>query len=223
MRADITGLSYGRWTVLSSLRPKGARRRSIWRCRCQCGTEKAVMGENLRQGRSKSCGCLSSEQTSRRNFKHGHARTSRRTPEYRAWIGMIKRCKYELEDSFKYYGGCGITVCERWQGDFSSFLKDMGPRPSRLHSIDRIDNSLGYYPTNCRWATKTQQMQNMRRNRLLEHEGLALCVAGWARCTGIGATTICWRLDNGWSIERALRELPVRSRHAVKSPGPSNL
>jgi hypothetical protein len=125
-------------------------------------------------------------------------------PEYRAWYQMVYRCTNPKFDQWKDYGGRGIKVCDSWRYSFTTFLKDMGPRPSAKHSIDRIDNAKGYEPSNCRWATREEQNGNMRTSVRLTHDGRTQCVSAWAREMGLSATTLVARLRNGWSVERAL-------------------
>jgi hypothetical protein len=104
------------------------------------------------------CGCLNRELVVQRHLKHGEAKL--RTAEYRAWASMLDRCNNPNRKHYKYYGGRGIKVCERWM-TFANFLADMGRRPSPLHSIDRWPNPDGdYEPGNCRWATRMQQRHN---------------------------------------------------------------
>jgi hypothetical protein len=92
------------------------------------------------------------------------------SPEHIAWKGLIGRCENPRNPVFKYYGGRGITVCERWRKSFANFLVDMGRKPSMAHSIDRIDNDGNYEPGNCRWATQSEQTSNQQRQRGKKHE-----------------------------------------------------
>lgn len=99
---------------------------------------------------------------------HGDTIHREPTPEYCAWSNMIQRCTNPKHPSFREYGGAGIAVCRRWRESFAAFLADMGRRPSARHSIDRYpDNSGGYEPGNCRWATQSEQNFNRRPRRRL--------------------------------------------------------
>lgn len=131
-------------------------------------------------------------------------RLTRETPEHMAWRHMMERCYRETDAVFRYYGGRGISVCPRWRDDFAAFLADMGPRPSPLHSLDRIDNNGGYSPDNCRWATKREQSLNSRHVRPLTAFGRTQAVSLWAEETGIVSETIFARLRRGWPAESAV-------------------
>lgn len=124
--------------------------------------------------------------------------------EFRAWWDMKHRCFNSDNPRWMDYGGRGITVCDRWKDSFRNFFQDMGKRPSSKHSLDRIDNDGNYTPENCRWATKTQQLRNTRRNIKYTYNGETLCISEWAERTGLLATTIFTRLKRGWPIEDAL-------------------
>lgn len=120
---------------------------------------------------------------------------------------MIRRCYEKTGPRFKDWGGRGITVCERWLGrdGFANFLADMGTRPSPKHSIDRIDNDGNYEPSNCRWATATQQTRNSRHANIIEVNGERKHLRDWAREKGMLESTLCNRLlRSGWDPERAI-------------------
>jgi hypothetical protein len=122
---------------------------------------------------------------------------------------MISRCKNEYNTSYNNYGARGIKVCDRWL-DFENFYIDMGPRPSPKHSIDRIDVNGNYEPSNCRWATLEEQMNNTSRNVFYEYKGEKLTIAQLARKYNIPVTTLANRLLDGKSISEAI-ETPIRS------------
>ena len=126
--------------------------------------------------------------------------------------GMIRRCYATAATNYRYYGGRGIAVCERWKGHFQTFLADMGPRPSPLHTLDRIDNDGPYSPENCRWATRQEQARNRRTSRRLEYGGKSLTLTEWSKVVGISREVIEKRLDKlGWSVADALTQ-PITSR-----------
>ena len=130
-----------------------------WKCLCTCGAIRNVARRSLNSGRSQSCGCLN------HNPYAG-------TKVLRTFRSMHNRCENISQDNFKYYGGRGIKVSERWN-DFKNFLEDMGEPPSSTHSIDRINPDGNYEPSNCRWGTKNQQANNMRIHKYLYGTKLA--------------------------------------------------
>jgi hypothetical protein len=194
---DLTGSRFSRWVVVDVAEVKHGHRH--WNVRCDCGNVRTVSSQNLVSGGSKSCGCLKDEKTSVRFSSHRLSHTA----EYRVWHGMLARCFNPNATNFKIYGGRGIFVCERWR-DFANFIADMGPRPSKDHSIDRINNDGHYSPENCRWSTRTEQWQNSRVPRYLEHAGERLCVKEWAKRTRLGRATIASRIKQGWTVADAL-------------------
>jgi hypothetical protein len=143
------------------------------------------------------------------HITHGLTRKGRRAPEHYVWHGMIDRCTRENHPAWCNYGGRGILVCERWR-HFRFFLEDMGRRPSPNHTLDRIDNSKGYGPGNCRWATRLEQHRNERRNVNLTFLGRTQCVAAWAEEVGLHRNTILRRIKRGWSIEDAISKANKR-------------
>lgn len=158
---DLTGKVFGRLTVLE--RAENNRDKNVkYRCRCKCGNERVVYRNALATGKTKSCGCLNREKMIERATTHGYTRGGKKTPEYTAINNIINRCCNQNHPEYPDYGGRGITVCDRWKNNLGLFVKDMGERPSKMHSIERVDNDKGYYPENCVWADKTQQSRNQR-------------------------------------------------------------
>lgn len=206
---DKIGLKFHRWTVLGfshrENKPKGAS--YLWVCQCECGNVRSHTLSTLQRGDSKSCGCLTKDRAKELHTKHGHG--SNRSQEYVAWQHLSQRCNNPKDKNYFRYGARGITICERWQS-FENFLADMGLKPSRKHSLDRIDNSEGYSPENCRWATFAEQMRNTRRNFNIEYQGKTYCVGDLAKLIGMNHETLRHRIKNkGMSVEDAINT-PVR-------------
>ncbi len=161
-----------------------------------CGEEKETRIDPVKAGRVKGCGC----QIGKGNITHDKSKT----PTYHTWSGMIARCYNLNNSSYKDYGGRGIQVCDRWRFSFSNFLADMGSRPSKNHSIDRIDNNSEYNPNNCKWATRKEQSNNRRTNRLMTAYGVTQNVTQWAETLEVPMTRIWSRLEADWSVHATL-------------------
>lgn len=209
------GMRFGdgsRLEVIREVAPimSGDCRQRAVECRCDCGDVRVYRLYSLRNGNTRSCGCLAKEEAGNGAKTHGMSKTS----EYGIWRGMIRRCSNPNDEAWKNYGGRGIKVCERWRESFEAFFADMGKRPSDDHSIDRFPNNNGdYEPGNCRWATSMEQMRNTRVNRLIEYKGKRKCVAEWAEQYGVRPGILYVRLfKSGWTFEEAVG-LCRRIRH----------
>ena len=142
--------------------------------------------------------------------RHGMHKTS----EFRIWLGMKARCLNPANPGHENYGGRGITVCDRWMS-FANFFEDMGKRPTRYHSIERIDNDGDYEPGNCIWATRAEQNRNTRQNVYLTKDGITLTAAEWADRLGISRPTVYGRIRKGFPTEAVLSQ-DDRRFHARK-------
>lgn len=179
----ITSKYYGK--TFGSLRYVSyvSKGKSTWLC--ECGSVKTMYTNNVTSGKTRSCGCMRAKLVS--IALRGASRdkvTGERLPEYGIWKGIRKRCNNPNDGSYSKYGGRGITVCPRWD-DFSKFMEDMGSRPSKMHSIERIDVNGDYEPSNCRWATYIEQANNKTNNVLVHAYGRSMTVAQWARELGV--------------------------------------
>lgn len=203
-RANLVGQTFGRLTVLefAGINHKGG---ATWHCRCACGGHSTPSTGSLRDGNSTSCGCIAKE----KRRAAGHLMST--TTEYRIWTLMRSRCTNPRTPNFHRYGGRGITVCEQWE-DFRAFLRDMGPRPSLNHSLDRRNNDGPYAPENCRWATRAEQAANTSANRRFVVDGQPLILRDIAARAGINASTLYYRLKRGLTMDEALSR-PLHERH----------
>ena len=197
------GQVFGRLTILGFF--KDEPRQNIYaRCQCACGSPpRYVRSDTLRDGTSKSCGCLQKEACT----THG----AWGKPLFNVWRAMMSRCYKPKDKRFSRYGGRGISVCERWH-NVNHFISDMTSGYEQGLQLDRINNDGHYTPDNCRWSTTKQQTRNYSRNVILEHDGKRMCVVDWAIECGIPATVLYDRVARGWSAHKCLTQPVKRSR-----------
>ncbi len=183
-------------------------------CQCDCGEICVVRHDHLVADATTSCGCYHREQQTVHGCRH--------KPEAESWYKMLRRCNDPSEVGYHHYGGRGISVCARWQEPngqgMRNFLDDMGPKPTKQHTLDRIDVNGDYCSENCRWADWLTQGNNRRNTVLREHKGERKTLAQWARVYKIGPNTIRQRLRRGWDLARALTEPPAitKKKDAIK-------
>lgn len=198
---DLTGEPFGRWIVLNEAPARKGRR--YWNCRCECGSESIVDGKELRLERSRGCGRC-------RNLKHGYS--TEQSSEYMTWKNIKSRCNNPNNKSYNRYGERSIRVCDRWMESFEAFLADMGMKPFPEATIERIDNDGPYSKENCKWATQSEQMRNMSRNRLITFQGRTQCLQDWVNETGLSKAVISNRLKKGWTVEETLTVPSIQGR-----------
>lgn len=186
------GTVFTLFTVLGEAKPDKDNRPRV-RAVCACGTQKIVYVRHLKSGASRSCGC--------KQWDGKHHRS--KTRQYNIWSAMIQRCHNPNSQNFENYGGRGIHVCEEWRNSFDQFFSDMGDMESigANLTIDRIDNSVGYKKSNCRWATRRDQSRNLRNNVWFETSRGKMLASQIADIAGTTSSVIRYRIRNGWSGE----------------------
>lgn len=215
-RIDLAGQRFGLWTVLSYAEKRG--NYLYWNCRCDCGTERVVSGNNLKSGQSTNCGCVRlkflHEELPKITTKNGAQAKGKRERLYGIYCDMKSRCYSETSHAYHNYGGRGITACDEWLGEYGynhfrdwAYANGYDPEaPRGQYTLDRIDVNGNYSPENCRWVDMQVQANNTRYNVRIEYNGETHTLAEWGRITGIGRKNIRGRLQYGWSVERALTE-----------------
>lgn len=222
---NLVGRVFGKLTVIEQL---GLNKDNniVWLCKCDCGNETKALGFQLRSGARRSCRCLMGSPT------HGASRVGpkrRGTPEYKTLGKMMSRCYNKNNLHYANYGGRGIKVCDGFNGmdKYPFFFEILGPKPTPLHCIDRIENDLHYscgkcdecmdngWKFNCQWATRAEEMRNTRATVKITFRGETLCRRDMANKYGIPDWTVKKRIKCGWSVEDALL-IPVGKNWGYK-------
>lgn len=195
MKANLVGQVFGRLVVIRCS-GKNEKNRQLWECKCNCGNLHIVSTTLLKSGKCKSCGCLRIEKSKKLNTTHGlsNNKNNKYTSEYAIWLGMKARCYNEKNNRYIDWGGRGIIICDSWLNSFENFYFDMGKKPSKNHSIDRIDFNGNYEPSNCRWATQQEQNRNTRTNVFLTYNGETKILTDWSLELGVSRSTIMKRI-----------------------------
>ena len=171
----------------------------LFKCQCVCGEIVIVRKQHFINGHTVSCGCYQREKIKQRSLTHGMSNT--RT--YRIWASMLSRCLNENVPQYKNYGGREIKVCDEWANSFETFYSDMGKCPSKLHSIDRINNDGNYCIDNCKWSTRIEQCSNKTNNSKYLYKGDLLTTTEISRRSGIVRSRISnWKNRSGYSKEK---------------------
>ena len=197
---NLTGKRFDRLTV-ESYSHSNTNGRAVWKCVCDCGETLFVKGNALLSGNTKSCGCLKTEKISSLKYSHGLCKTRL----YRIWCAMLTRCSNSEFTEFDRYGGRGIKVCDEWQEFLPFYEWAMANGYADNLTIDRIDNDGDYRPGNCRWATRSEQNNNTKKNHYITYNGKTHTIAEWSRITGIKYGTLINRINNlKWDAEKSL-------------------
>lgn len=174
------GQKFNRLLVVDTDKNVNRRNETMWICLCDCGKTTRSFAYKIKSGHTKSCGCWQREVASHTGVTHRMSDT----PVHLIWQGIRKRCNNPKSPNYKNYGAKGVTICAEWD-DFSLFYEYVGDRPSKGHSIDRIDNSKGYEPGNVRWATRIEQNNNQTTNIIVECQGEKMTLAQACRLRGL--------------------------------------
>ena len=213
---DRVGQRYGKLVVVGREQSKG---RVRWVCRCDCGNTKAVLGESLAAKRTFSCGCLHREILTKQNHRHGLSARGKLASEFRIFNNMKQRCGNPENPGYHNYGGRGI---ECRFGSAVELIDAIGKRPSRRHSVDRIDVNGHYEKGNVRWATPRQQANNLRKNRLVTAFGETMSLPDMARKHGIGVKCLTTRLNKGMGHEEAVSKPVCDQSYLITVGGVTN-
>lgn len=198
---DFTGRKFGRWIALECVQRSGHGRSTLWRCVCECGTVSDVQAGALKNGFSRSCGCLAVELSKSRGV---HLMTG--SPEYHSWQAIKRRCLDPKDKDFKNYGGRGIKMFEPWISDFQAFYRYVGDRPCAGYTIERSENDGDYVPGNISWQPRSVQANNNRGNHRVTIDGVTRTLAQWCCIFNVSYPTVVQRINHSkWDPADALR------------------
>lgn len=210
---DLTGQRFGRLTVLRRAEDKvfpSGKTGIVWDCLCDCGKTKTIDGHALKNGATRSCGCLKDEVASKSLNKFPVKHGGTKTRLYGVWMAMRRRCYNKNSDPYKYYGGRGITVCDEWLHSFEAF-RDWAyangydeNAPKGQCTLDRIDVNGNYCPENCRIVSQKIQANNTRVNHIVEYKGETMTIAQLSDKVGIPYHRLQPRIVRGMSAEQAV-------------------
>ena len=202
---DLSNKRFGKLVVIKRV-GTGNHKRPLWLCKCDCGKEKLVNGQSLRDGGALSCGCYGRERRIKGHTKH--SKTDTRL--FNVWQNIKRRCYTKTNPSYKYYGACGVKVCKEWRESFEAFYTwaiangyDENA-PKGVCTLDRVDIYGNYEPNNCRWVSMKAQNFNRKANVILEYNSKKQTLTEWANELNINPSTLYHRIKRGWSVERAL-------------------
>ncbi len=202
---SLIGQTFGLLTIVE-FHHAGPRGAPYYLSRCACGNQLICLESEFAARHRMSCGCATE--------RHGLCYTRL----YKVWVSMIGRCHSPTNAAFKWYGGRGITVCDRWRRSFAAFFADMGSRPNSRDELERIDNNGPYCKENCRWVTRKEQMRNTRQNHYIQIGSETKLICEWTELAGFAKNLIDTRLRRGWPVNRLL-EKPRWSRSTKPRAG----
>lgn len=202
---DLTGQKFNMLMVIKRVENKG--KLTAWLCKCDCGNETIVVGTHLKNGHTKSCGCIR-----KHNYENGICHRTHglsKADTYSHWHNIKTRCYNKNNSKYKNYGARGITMFSEWTNNFEQFHEYVINLPNYKKegytSLDRIDNNGNYEPGNVRWATHLMQANNKQKTRVITHKGKTLNLAQWCKLLGLSKNTIYERLNRGWSEIEAIK------------------
>ena len=202
LKNDLTSKQFGRLTVLS-FQGRNKQYDSLWSCSCECGNSKVIRGGVLKNGHTRSCGCLQKESTSMSRTTHGLIKENFKL--YKVWIGIKQRCNNPKSSSFNDYGGRGISICEKWESKFEDFhYWAISKGYKEGLTIERVNPNGNYEPTNCIWIPKKEQSNNRTSSVVISYQGITENASYWSEKTKIPSNVITQRIRRGWSEEKTL-------------------